>query len=138
MNKKLKIALIAVEAFLLVVLILVAIGYQQKWLITTDDGPRFDWYAIQEDLTIDIQDIPDKRPEPEDIPGTPPASEPENTTDPASTAPPATVPTPTTEPTEPSSAPEQTTEPTEPSSAPEQTTELETTHPTEDWETDEF
>jgi len=125
MNKKVKIILISIEVFVLAVLVLVAIGYQQKWLITTDDGPRFDWYAIQEDLTIDIQDIPDKRPEPEDIPGTPLASEPENTTEPAKTAPPATVPTPTTEPTEPSSAPEQTTEP-------------ETPHPTEDWETDEF
>lgn len=125
MNKKIKIILIAIEVFVLAVLMLVAIGYQQKWLVATGDGPRFDWYAIQEDLTIDIQDIPDKRPEPEDVPGAPPASEPENTTVPTTTAPPTTFPTPTTEPTEPASAPEQTTEP-------------ETTHSTEDWETDEF
>ena len=125
MNKKIKIILIAIEVFVLAVLMLVTIGYQQKWIIQSGDGPRFDWYAIQEDLTIDIQVIPDKRPKPEDVLGTSPASEPENTTEPTTTAPPAIVPAPTTEPTEPSSAPEQTTEPEMP-------------HPTEDWETDEF
>ena len=58
MNNKLKILLIAAEVFVLVVLVLVGIGYQQKWIITTGDGPRFDWYAIGESLTVDIDKIP--------------------------------------------------------------------------------
>ena len=57
MNKKLKIMLIVAEALLLVVLILVAVGCQKKWIIPTGDGPRFDWYAVEEDLGIKFPNI---------------------------------------------------------------------------------
>ena len=128
MNKKLKIILIALEAFVLVVLVLVAIGYQQKWIIQTDDGPRFDWYAIQEDLTIDIQDIikPEKKPadtdEPEEPEGT---SEPETTNRPATNNPTPSVTTEPDEPEEPTTEPLGTADPNAPP-------------PTDNWETDEF
>lgn len=131
MNKKLKIALIAIEAFLLVVLILVAIGYQQKWIIQTGEGPRFDWYEIQEDLTIDIQDIvkPNKKPQgnnESEEPETPSESESANRPEPNNPPPPVTP-----DPEEPEEPEGSTTVPLEPEdpNAP---------IPTDNWETDEF
>lgn len=131
MNKKLKIALIAIEAFLLVVLILVAIGYQQKWIIQIGEGPRFDWYEIQEDLTIDIQDIvkPNKKPqdnnEPEE-PETPSESESTNRPEP-NNPPPAVTPD-----------PEETEEPEASTTVPLEPEEPNAPIPTDNWETDEF
>ena len=124
MNKKAKIILIALEVFILVVLVLVALGYQQKWIIQTDDGPRFDWYEIQEDLTIDIQDIikPNKKPKDENEPETP--SESESTDRPA-----------TNDPSQ-SATPEPDAE--EPTTDPAETTAPSTQPPTDNWETDEF
>ena len=57
MNKNTKIILIAVEVLVLVVLLLVGIGCQQKWIVITGDGPRFDWYAM-----IETQPKPEKKP----------------------------------------------------------------------------
>lgn len=127
MNKKAKIILIALEVFILVVLVLAAIGYQQKWIIQTDDGPRFDWYEIKEDLTIDIQDIikPNKKPKDENEPEDPEApSESESTDRPVTNQPSQSV-TPEPETVEPTTDPLETTDPDNPP-------------PTDDWETDEF
>ena len=123
MNKKLKIVLIVAEVLMLVVLILVAVGCQKKWIIPTDDGPRFDWYAVEEDLGVVFPNINNtEKPEESDQNET---SEIESTEQQGGNTyvPPATT------------APQETEEPT--------TEPLETTDPsappaTDNWETDEF
>lgn len=107
MNNKLKIALIAVEVFALLVLLLVGVGCQQRWIVVTGDGPRFDWYAIGEDLDVDIQDIPDLP----DTPDNPQEPEPEQPTD-TPAPPPTTQPAPVATTPQPPE-PEETTDPEE-------------------------
>ena len=118
MNNNLKIILIAVEVFVLVVLVLVGVGCQQRWIIVTGDGPRFDWYAVGEDLNVDIQKIPVLP----NKPSQPTESAPDPTieTEPSATTHPSPV-TPTPQPSEPAetTGPEETTEP----DIPEDTTE---------------
>ena len=116
MSNKVKIILIALEVFALLVLVLLGVGCQQRWIIVTGDGPRFDWYAVQDQLlpSVDkIPGIPDDNPEDES--GDESLPEQENndpeTNAPVETRPVQTTP-PTTEVTEPEET-ENTTPPTE-------------------------
>ena len=121
MKKELKIILIGMEIFILVVLILIAIGYQQKWIIATGDGPRFDWYEVQQDISSIGKLEPDN-----DEPEKPENSEQAKPEEPE---PSTTI---ATRPSEPEPEPEpETTDPLE-------TWDPETPLPSDDWETDEF
>lgn len=114
MNNKLKIILIAVEVFALVVLLLLGVGCQQRWIIVTGDGPRFDWYTVKEDLVPNLGSLlkpADKEKETE--PSEEPTSEPE-ITEPPTTEPPATTRPPETTAPPVTTEPEETEEPTEP------------------------
>lgn len=131
MSNKFRIVLIIIEIFVLAVLLLLGVGCQQKWIIITDDGPRFDWYAEQNDPTK-----PDKQSEKGEL-ERPSDSETEETGETeASEAPGSNQSTPGTwQPQNPTVSPEETTEPE--SSEPDETT----TAPTEDipaYEEDEF
>ena len=66
------------EIFVLLVLLLIAVGCQQEWIVITDDGPRFDWYALVETEATEppSEDIPE-------LPSDDPIIEPEETGGPA-------------------------------------------------------
>ena len=97
MNNKLKLFLITLEVVALLVLILLGVGCQKRWIIITGDGPRFDWYSVKEDLVPDLGSLlgsSNKETEPEEDT----TVEPE-TTRPVTTEPPATtLPSETTQP----------------------------------------
>ena len=131
MNKKLKWALLGVEVFVLVVLLLLCIVCQQKWIIITGDGPRFDWYAIQEDLAIDIQGTGKL----EKMPDSSHELEPESSAEPeptVTTAPPASSAPPTPGNTEQEDLKPGTTEP------PDVTEDQNPPPSTDNWETEKF
>lgn len=132
MGNKFKLILIAVELFALLVLLLLGVGCQQRWIIITGDGPRFDWYALVETQppTEDLPEEPSSEQEtsePETSETTEPVTEPPR---PVVTTPPETSEPETTEPE--SSEPEESTEET--TDVPESSA----TVPTDNWETDEF
>ena len=120
MNNKFKLILIAVELFALLVLLLLGVGCQQKWIVVTGNGPRFDWYAL-------IETQPPKKDIPE-IPSDPITNEPDETTEPIITEPITTVPPPTSAP---QTVPPETIAPEESTVPEENTTPEESTTPEE-------
>lgn len=107
---------------MLVVLVLIGLGCQQRWIIVTGDGPRFDWYAVGEDLNVDIEKIPVLPGKPSEATEPDPESdfEPSHEVDPPATTRPAPT-SPVPQPSEPEETigPDETTEP----DIPEETTE---------------
>ena len=120
MNNKLKIILIAVEIGALVVLLLLGVGCQKRWIIVTGNGPRFDWYSVKEDLVPNLGSLlgssdkdKEKETEPEeDTTAEPETTEPVTTAPPVTTYPPVTTNPPATDEPE-TSEPEETTETTD-------------------------
>ena len=136
MNNKLKIILIAVEIGALLVLLLLGVGCQKRWIIVTGDGPRFDWYSVKEDLVPNLGSLlgsSDKDKEKETEPEEELTSEPETseTTEPVTEPPRPVVTTPPETSNPEDSTEEETEETTDPS-------ESITTAPTDNWETEEF
>ena len=120
MNNKLKIILIAVEIGALVVLLLLGVSCQKRWIIVTGNGPRFDWYSVKEDLVPNLGSLlgssdkdKEKETEPEeDTTAEPETTEPVTTAPPVTTYPPVTTNPPATDEPE-TSEPEETTETTD-------------------------